>query len=184
MANAEQLHQQIRSAFPAATFLGSVTSGCKCDECAELAQSLRHKSWDAIDDETMDLQFGSLPLLSSEAFSAFLPAWLVRSLDSLDADQQKFREWTLYALALYHDGEYDDADDLPEKTDKLRWQYETLTPEQVRVVEQLLTLIRDQARITDWDRESIDRVLHLIKRTFLDGYNSPSPRTGATTGPK
>jgi hypothetical protein len=61
---------------------------------------LRHKSWHEIDDETMDVQFGSLPLLASDAFWAFLPAWLMRSLYALDADQHNIREWTLYALAL------------------------------------------------------------------------------------
>jgi hypothetical protein len=53
----------------------------------------------------MDEHFGSLPLLSPEAFATFLPAWLTRSLRDLDAKDQKFREWTLYQLALYHEDE-------------------------------------------------------------------------------
>lgn len=182
MADTEQLRQQIHSAFPADTFLGSVTNGCKCGECVELARSLSRKRWDAIESETINRQFGSLPLLSSEAFSAFLPAWLMRSLDSLDADEQKFREWTLYALALYHDDKYDDADELPVKTDRLLRLYQTLTPEQVRVVEECLLLIRDHAHITDWDRESINRALHLVNERSLGVYKSFQAPTGAIPG--
>lgn len=164
MGSADELQELISAAFPAQRFYGPVTDGCKCDECAELAASLRHKSWDEIDDETMDAQFGSLPLLASDAFWAFLPAWLMRSLEALDADQHKIREWTLYALALYHDNEYDDADELPDKTNRLRWQYERLTPEQARAIEQFLLLIRDHAPISLRDKESIERALPLLRK--------------------
>jgi hypothetical protein len=102
MPDPDEVRRQIRSAFPAEPFYVAVTGGCPCDECAELTKSLCRQKWDALDNETMDAQFGSLPLLSPEAFSTFLPAWLMRSLDDLDAEEQKSREWTLYAVALYH----------------------------------------------------------------------------------
>jgi hypothetical protein len=82
MPDPEEVRRQIRSAFPTEPFLGPVTGGCKCLECTELTESLRHRKWDALDNQTMDAQFGSLPLLSPEAFSTFLPAWLMRSLDN------------------------------------------------------------------------------------------------------
>jgi hypothetical protein len=62
-------------------------------------RSLKHLSWDNISDEVMDVQFGSPPLLTTEAFQAFLPAWLLRSLAGLDLEQHKVRECTLGQLA-------------------------------------------------------------------------------------
>lgn len=110
----------------------------------------------------MDAAFGALPLLSREAFPVFLPAWLMRSLDNLDAEQHKFREWTLYTLALYHNPEHDEADELPDKCDRLIRRYEGLTPEQVTAVSRFLRMVRDHARISEWDRQSIDRALDVL----------------------
>lgn len=174
MGDIEELRQSIRRAFPAQRFYGPITDGCKCDECAELADSLRDRSWDAIDDGTMEVQFGALPLLSRDAFSAFLPAWLMRSLDALDADEQKIREWTLYALALYYDSDEDDADELLDKTNRLRWQYERLTPEQVNVIQQVLLQIRDRACISKWDRESIDLALPILDEQLSRSHSDRS----------
>jgi hypothetical protein len=112
----------------------------------------------------VDVQFGSLSVLSSDAFVAFLPAWLLRSLNSLDTDQQKIREWTLYALAFSHDDEFDDDNELPGKTNRLRRRYETPTPEQVGSIEHFLLLIRDHARLSEWDRKSINRTLPLLRQ--------------------
>ena len=129
MPEADDVRQHIQSAFPARVFFGSITNGCKCDECAELSKSLRQRSWDTLSDNTMDAQFGSLPLLFPEAFAAFLPAWLMRSLDNVDTEQQKFREWTLYALAVYHDEE-EGVEELSLKTDRLRSRADRSPPEQ------------------------------------------------------
>lgn len=161
MKQVEVLRQLIRVAFPSRPFLGAVTGGCDCDECCEIATTLNLQSWDAISDETLNVQFGALPLLSSEAFSAFLPAWLNGSLSKLDADEQKVREWTLYSLALYYE-DGDEAAEIAAKTECLRLRFATLTPEQTCVVTQWLLLLRDHARVTHWHRESIDRALHLL----------------------
>ena len=161
MPEVDDVRRHIQAAFPARAFFGPITGGCKCDECAELSKSLRQQSWDTLSDNTMDAQFGSLPLLSPEAFAAYLPAWLMRSLDSPDNEQQKFREWTLYTLALYHDVE-DGVEELLRKTDWLRWRAERLTPEQIAAIGAFLQFIRDHARISDWDRESIDRAIDVV----------------------
>jgi hypothetical protein len=173
MGDIEELRESIRRAFPAQRFYGPVTNGCKCDECVELADCLRGRSWDAIDDCTMEVQFGALSLLSRDAFSAFLPAWLMRSLDALDADEQKVREWTLYALALYYDSDEDDADELLDKATRLRWQYERLTSEQVKVVRQVLLQIRDRTCISKWDRESINLALPLLDERLTGEQERP-----------
>ena len=106
----------------------------------------------------MDAQLGSLPLLSPEAFAAFLPAWLMRSLDNVDTEQQKFREWTLYELALYHDEE-EGVEELSRKTDRLRWRAERFTTEQIGTIRALLHFIRDHAPLSEWDREIINRAI-------------------------
>jgi hypothetical protein len=172
---AQQLLQQIRAEFPPERFVGSVTSGCTCDECMELAKRLRHQSWDTVGDDTMEAQFGSLPLLSQDALLAFLPAWLTRSLRDLGANEQKFPEWTLYSLALYYDAEKDDPSDLAAKTERLQRLYETLKRGQMLVVENWLNFIRRHAKVSDWDRESIDGALHLPRRMLDRTHSQEAP---------
>ena len=161
MPDPEEVRCQIRSAFPSRPFFGAVIGDCKCDECTELEKSLRHQKWDALGDETMDSQFGSLPLLTPEAFATFLPAWLARSLEDLDAKEQKFREWTLYAIGLYHIEE-DGPDELSRQIGWLRQRADRLTPEQIEAVATLLHLIEQCAPVSEWDRESIKRGLDLV----------------------
>lgn len=161
MSDLDEIRRQIRSAFPSETFFGAVTNGCKCDECAELVRNLRYQKWDDLNNETMDAQFGSLPLLSPEAFSMFIPAWLMRSLDNLEAEEQQFCEWTLYAFALYHHEE-DSADDLSHKIDRMRSRAERLTREQIHAVAAFLRLIQHRTSLSEWDRESIRRALELV----------------------
>ena len=161
MREVEALLQKIESSFPAERFFGPVTGGCACDECSALTNSFRHEAWNTLTDQVMDERFGSLPLLSPEAFATFLPAWLTRSLRDLDAKDQKFREWTLYQLALYHEDE-DGPDDFTRITQRLRRDSEQLTPEQVELVGDFLRLIRERACISEFDDESIGRSLELV----------------------
>jgi hypothetical protein len=172
MLGAEEVGWQIRSAFPPEPFFAPITDGCKCDECYDLATRLSHQTWDALDDETMDAHFGSLPLLSAEAFSAFLPVWLMRSLDDLEAEQQKFREWTLYAIALYDDDQ-DGPDELTQSINRFRWHAERLSPQQVAADRSFLRLTLDVAAITEWDRESITRALDRVWERRVE-YRKPS----------
>ena len=87
----EELRQKIRDAFPPQVFYGVVTT-CPCEECVEISQGLRFKSWDQIPVEFLD--FTCCPaLLSTEAFLAFLPAYLVRGLE-----HEIVAELTVYCL--------------------------------------------------------------------------------------
>lgn len=156
----DEMRQRIQSVFPSQPFFGSITNGCACDECTALVKSLYGRKWDALDNETMDVQFGSLSLLTLEAFTIFVPAWLIRSLDNIDAEEQKFREWTLYSLALYSDE--DGPDELSAEIEKLRQQSDQLNPEQLRVIADFLRLIHDRTPISKWNQESIRRSLELI----------------------
>jgi hypothetical protein len=109
-------------------------------------------SWDKISDEVMDVQFGSLPLLTTEAFQAFLPAWLLRSLAGLDLEEHKVREWTLGQLTVYHEGESEDEEDLTRAIDRVRSRADALTRDQVESVRDFLELMREKAAVSDWDR--------------------------------
>lgn len=162
MLEVDELQRRIRSAFPPEHFLGTITVGCECDECKELARVLLNQKWDELSEETMQAQFGSLPLLSSEAWAAFLPAWLMRSLDDLYAADQKFREWTLYDLALYRETAEDSPDELAASIDRLREKSAQLRPEQFLAVADFLRMVHENAAISDWDRESIARSLALV----------------------
>lgn len=143
----ERLREQILSAFPPELFTGSVTSGCTCDECAGLAAKLRHQSWITISDEVIEAEFGSLPLLSEEAFRAFLPTWLTQSLLRLEDKEQKVRAWTLYKLALYLDPATDTPQEVAGEKQRLRHLYERLGPEQVCAVEQWLQFLGEHANL-------------------------------------
>jgi len=161
MRDADELRKRIRDAFPAEQYFGPVTNGCTCEECTAPANALLHQRWDALSDETLEEQFGSLPLLSPEALAAFLPAWMIRSLDNLDLSEQKIREWTLYELALYYDEKTDEPDELPSRIDRLRRRAAALMPQQIGVVARFLRFVQDHAAIAEWDRESIRRGLEV-----------------------
>ena len=161
MSTADEVREQVEAAFPAKPFLSPVTSGCTCYECTGVETLLRGRSWDELDNTALDAQFGSLPLLMPDALAAFLPAWLLRSLRDLDAKDQKFREWTLYELALYHD-EGDGPDELLRKTERLRRRAGPFTPDQRDAIASFLRFMHDRARISDWDRESITRALGVV----------------------
>jgi len=158
------LCDQIRKAFPAESFSGCSTAGCVCDECQEIAALLRGKRWDEITDEIMDICFGALPLLSEQAITAFLPAWLIRSLNCVGAKEIRVREWTLYELAIYSDEEdsLDDVERIVERRRRLRAHF---TAAQVEAVRRFLLLIGQASSISDWDRESIGGAVDLIWQT-------------------
>jgi hypothetical protein len=161
ISDVDAVRAQIRKAFPAEPFLGPISGPCQCDECTALADSLRHKTWDQLDDATMDIQFGAMPLLTPEAFPAYLAAWLMRSLKNLENEDQKFREWTLYYLALYHE-ETDPPDELPRAIAYLQSKAACLSSEQVAAVNACLQFIKTQAELSEWDREAIDRASELV----------------------
>ena len=51
-----------------------------CAECANLEKDLKDKAWSDLENDFLKENYDALPLLSSEAFSAFVPAWLRYSL--------------------------------------------------------------------------------------------------------
>jgi hypothetical protein len=96
------LRHAIATAFPSAVlFQGAVTPADdeqwaeEIDEDLDLRDNLKGRAWKDVPDEIIDRNAGGLPLLTPAAFAAFLPAWLMRSLDRLD-DENEVRELTVY----------------------------------------------------------------------------------------
>jgi hypothetical protein len=87
---------RIAAAFPAVLPLQPITA-CDCEECQDVRASLGHLSWSGILAPAIDKHFGSLPLLTDEAFHALLPAFLFHALADIN-HRNKVLEWTLYSL--------------------------------------------------------------------------------------
>lgn len=140
-----------------------MVTACDCDECTEVERCLEGRRWDEISGEVVDAQLGSLPLLSPQAFQAFLPAWLLRSLDHLDARSNDVREWTLFSLAVYQ-RERDKPEHRRKRITRLIEREERFSADQVAAVRAFLKIAMKHSHITDGDRESIIRALDLVWR--------------------
>ncbi|MBX3294924.1 MAG: hypothetical protein KF762_04375 [Acidobacteria bacterium] len=68
-----------------------------CEECFELQNAFAGKSWKEISSELLKENFSKLSLFSEEAFHAFIPAYLIHSIKSLDGDDF-VSEFTAYAF--------------------------------------------------------------------------------------
>jgi len=97
------LRKAITLAFPPTVLRGLVTPADN-EECAEeiddnldLRDHLQSRSWNELSAQIIDRQAGGLPVLTPDAFAAFLPAWLMRSLDGFGGDNE-VREFTVYEL--------------------------------------------------------------------------------------
>jgi len=94
------LRESIRRSFPAEPYKGRVThhdgefpdhfdeDTAILDEEKELFDALRGKAWTAVPTEIFQHQPSGYGLLTDEAFTAFLPAWLMRSLENMDAENE------------------------------------------------------------------------------------------------
>lgn len=160
MSDVEEVIRQIRLAFPSEPYREMVTS-CDCDECTEVDRCLEGRRWDEVSGEVVDAQFGSLPLLSPPAFQAFLPAWLLRSLDQLDARFSDVREWTLFSLGVYQ-SEDDRPEDQRKRMTRLVEREERFSADQITAVRAFLKIVMKHSAITDLDRASIIRALDLV----------------------
>jgi hypothetical protein len=83
---------------------------CDCEECLDVRANLGHLCWNEILPPAIDTHFGSLALLTDNAFRALLPAYLFHSLRDLNG-QNKVLEWTLYALCANYDEDDESAAD-------------------------------------------------------------------------
>jgi hypothetical protein len=93
----EEFRGKVTRAFPPQPFYGLVSSHNECDEGIALRQELPGKRWDEVPADFIDFNSGSLPLLEPDALRAFLPAWLLRSMETL-GDESVLSEFAMYFL--------------------------------------------------------------------------------------
>ena len=96
--NLNALRNRLRKAFPPQRFTGLVSVHDECDDGIALRRELPGKSWDEISAQFVDENSLSLPLLESDALVAFLPAWLLRSVETFSEDSLVLA-YTLYFLS-------------------------------------------------------------------------------------
>jgi hypothetical protein len=85
-------------AFPPRPFYGRVSIHDECDDGIALLKELPGKRWNEIPPAFLEFNSGSLPLLEARALVAFLPAWLLRSMETM-GDECVLAEFTMYFLS-------------------------------------------------------------------------------------
>src|SRR6266436_3269447 len=147
----QELREQIRLAFPATLFYGPITS-CDCEECKDIQQELRHKRWDEIPAEFLDLTCSPM-LLTPEAFNAFLPAYILRALDDLSRHAVVV-EFTVYSLC-----PGDPQEDGPEvgarRVSDLLERARLMSAAQIQAIRAFLVFIQENASDAEWFRPFI-----------------------------
>jgi hypothetical protein len=98
-------------AFPPQPFYGLVSTHNECDKGIALRRELPGKRWDEVPGTFVDDNSLSLALLEERALVAFLPAWLLRSMEKFD-DDNLVLEFTVYFLCPGSSGEYWDDERL------------------------------------------------------------------------
>jgi hypothetical protein len=75
MVDVTAIEAMLFEAFPQRV-VENVREGCNCDECRALKTQLKGITWKDVPREFIRRNDGALPLLSHDAYLAFLPAWL------------------------------------------------------------------------------------------------------------
>jgi hypothetical protein len=102
-----------------------------CEECQALTDDFRNVSWWSAKDELIDRNFDKLPLFTSEAYRYYLPAFLLRALDSFDPDNSVL-EFCIYALG---------CEPTPSDDQWYRTRFESFTASQLQAVADFLECI-------------------------------------------
>jgi len=105
----------------------------QCSECATLRAAFAGKDWHTLDRAFLDRFFSKLPLLSPEAMSYYLPAYLLCSLDDFTPDNI-VAEFTVYHLA---------PDEPTSDRDRAWWRQKLryLTADQMAVLADFMQLV-------------------------------------------
>ena len=109
ISEAAEYRRKLIEAFPPAPFHGLVSTHDECDDGIYLRRELAGKRWDELSPEVLFHGSNSLSLLEPNALVAFLPAWLLRSMETSDLDNPIVLEFTLYFLC---PGDEDDGWDV------------------------------------------------------------------------
>ncbi|MBI5281990.1 MAG: hypothetical protein HY858_09935 [Candidatus Solibacter usitatus] len=93
----EGFRERLKIAFPPQPFHRVVSTHDECDQGIELRRELPGKRWDELRGDLLDNSSLSICLLQPAAMTAFLPAWLLRSMEIVARDNLTL-EFTLYFL--------------------------------------------------------------------------------------
>lgn len=96
-ADLEAYRKRVMKAFPPQAFYGLISTHDEYDDGIRLRNELRGKRWDQLSRQALFHGSIGLPLLEPDAWVAYLPAWLVRSMETFGEDS-KILECTLYFL--------------------------------------------------------------------------------------
>jgi hypothetical protein len=95
MTDAAAVEAMIFEAFPQRV-VENIREGCNCEECRALQTQLKGITWQDVPREFIRSNAYALPLLSHDAYLAFLPAWLregVLEPDGLSAGMVLINLW-------------------------------------------------------------------------------------------
>jgi hypothetical protein len=94
----EDYRRKLIAVFPPRRFEGLVSDHDECDDGIYLRQELSGKRWDELSAAVLFHGSIGLVLLEPSALIAFLPAWLLRSMERDDHDDDIVLEFTIYFL--------------------------------------------------------------------------------------
>lgn len=66
--------------------VGGIITPHECDECIAIRRALEGRSWHEIPNAFAEKFSGSLPLLSPDAYNAYLPIWLRAAVEDPDGE--------------------------------------------------------------------------------------------------
>jgi hypothetical protein len=92
-----EFRKRLVDAFPPQPFCDLVSTHDECDEGIALRRELLGMRWDEVPTAFVDDNSLSLALFEQRALVAFLPAWLIRSVEKFDGDNLVL-EFTVYFL--------------------------------------------------------------------------------------
>ena len=156
----DELRKLIRHAFPAEAYTGRITpcddelDDPDLDDEKDLYEALKGRRWTDLPQRFLDNQPDGYVLLIDEAFGAFLPAWLIRSLENIDGENE-VRDFVVYTFSPKHDM-------VPDTTDFILHRLRTLSPEQRHVLHSLFVEFAER------DPSAFQRKLASEAITLLD----------------
>jgi hypothetical protein len=128
-----EFRKRLLDAFPPQPFNGLVSTHDECDDGIALRHELPGKRWDEVSAAFVDNNSLSLALLEERALVAFLPAWLLRSVEKFDGDNLVL-EFTLYFLCPGTPGEYWDVEKLAKAVEPFDATQRTLVGDFLRAI--------------------------------------------------
>lgn len=137
----EELRQKILAAFPKnAPPLPENLTKHRCKECDGVRDDFSGVEWWNADNSMIDENYDDLPLFTPEAFHYYLPAFLIRLLDSFDPDNEVL-QFSVYGLS---------PTKTPVDDPRYRARLNLFTPEQISAVASFLEQVEKDERFYNY----------------------------------